>query len=43
MGIDEELMNVVFDTGSDWLAVEGKGCKNCLGNLYDGSKGTKVG
>jgi hypothetical protein len=35
-------VNVIFDTGSDWLAVEGKGCSSCLGNLFDGSKGKQI-
>ena len=29
------LMDVVFDTGSDWLVVEGATCTNCQGNTYD--------
>ena len=28
-------MDVVFDTGSDWLVVEGKNCSNCEGNTYN--------
>jgi len=29
------LMDVVYDTGSDWLVVEGSDCINCEGNTYD--------
>ena len=29
------LMDVVYDTGSDWLVVEGHECVNCQGNVYD--------
>ena len=28
-------MDVVYDTGSDWLVVEGIDCFNCEGNIYD--------
>ena len=28
-------MDVVYDTGSDWLTVEGMDCSNCEGNTYD--------
>lgn len=27
-------MQVVFDTGSDWLVVESGMCKTCLGNKF---------
>ena len=27
-------MEVVYDTGSDWLTVEGSNCGACQGNLY---------
>ena len=30
-------MDVVYDTGSDWLVMEGSSCSNCEGNLYDPS------
>ena len=29
------LMDVVYDTGSDWLVVEGSDCGNCEGNKYN--------
>jgi hypothetical protein len=28
-------MDMIFDTGSDWLVVEGATCTNCDGNTYD--------
>jgi len=28
-------MDIVYDTGSDWLVVEGSECSNCEGNTYD--------
>jgi len=37
-------MDVVFDTGSDWLVVEGFGCSNCQGNTFNGDlSGTPKG
>ena len=38
------LMDVVYDTGSDWLVVEGSDCASCEGNTYDtaNSDGTPV-
>lgn len=29
------LMDVVYDTGSDWLVIEGSDCTDCEGNKYD--------
>ena len=28
-------MDVVYDTGSDWLVVEGHECSSCEGNTYN--------
>ena len=28
-------MDVVYDTGSDWLVTEGHKCSNCDGNTYN--------
>ena len=28
-------MDVVYDTGSDWLTIEGAPCTECQGNTYD--------
>ena len=43
MGRQYVRMDVVFDTGSDWLTVEGQDCIGCDGNLFDGNvSGTYV-
>ena len=34
MGSDNQPMEVVWDTGSDWLTVEGDFCSQCQGNTY---------
>jgi len=31
-------MNVVYDTGSDWLVVQGTNCSNCKGDLFNATK-----
>lgn len=31
-------MDVVYDTGSDWLTIEGAECRVCGGNLFDHHK-----
>ena len=36
-------LDVIFDTGSDWLVVESHECSNCDGNTYDTSQSTAVG
>lgn len=28
-------LDVVYDTGSDWLVVEGNTCSNCQGDTYN--------
>lgn len=35
IGAKEEPMNVLFDTASDWLMLQGKDCRNCEGNPFD--------
>jgi hypothetical protein len=35
MGLQQKPMNVVFDTGSDWLVVQGTNCTNCQGDLFN--------
>lgn len=35
MGTSQQEFDVVYDTGSDWLVVDGETCKNCPGNKYD--------
>ena len=38
MGSKRKEMDFVFDTTSDWLAVEGHKCKDCTGNVFDASQ-----
>jgi hypothetical protein len=38
MGQQREEMNIVFDTTSDWLAIEGHLCEECTGNVFDTTK-----
>ena len=40
MGTENKAMDVVFDTGSDWLLVEGSDCASCEGSVYDPSTST---
>lgn len=35
MGSRLQEMNVVYDTGSDWLVIKADDCSNCVGNLYN--------
>ena len=35
-------MNVLFDTGSDWVVVEDVDCLTCEGNKYDARQGEKI-
>lgn len=35
MGTQQHQFDVIYDTGSDWLIVEGSGCENCPGNTYN--------
>ena len=35
VGESDSRQNVLFDTGSDWLVLEGRDCKNCKDNKYD--------
>ena len=36
-------MDVIFDTGSDWLVIEDTLCEECEGNTFNGRTGTRVG
>ena len=36
-------MDVVFDTGSDWLVIESHLCDTCEGNTYDTTASTIIG
>ena len=35
IGESDQEMKVIYDTGSDWLLIEGRGCESCAGALYD--------
>jgi hypothetical protein len=37
MGQSRTVLDVVYDTGSDWLSIEGSNCSNCQGDTFDGS------
>ena len=44
MGEAGTAMDVVYDTGSDWLVIEGIECDNCQGNTFNPEvSGTQVG
>ena len=38
LGSQGHAMNVIFDSASDWLIIEGSECGTCEGNVYDISK-----
>ena len=40
MGTGQVALDVVYDTGSDWVVVEGETCGNCEGNTYDPESST---
>lgn len=40
VGESDQEIKVLFDTGSDWLVVEGRDCENCLGARYDPNTST---
>lgn len=35
VGESDQEIKVLFDTGSDWLLVEGRDCETCKGAKYD--------
>jgi len=35
MGMSQTNMSVVFDTGSDWMVVQGSTCVNCEGGVFN--------
>mmetsp|Transcript_40807 Transcript_40807/g.29447 ORF Transcript_40807/g.29447 Transcript_40807/m.29447 type:complete len:220 (+) Transcript_40807:50-709(+) len=37
MGSESEEIQVVYDTGSDWLTVESANCRSCFGDNFDQS------
>ena len=40
MGSQKAPMDVIFDTASDWLVVEGELCTSCQGDTYKASEST---
>jgi hypothetical protein len=43
MGTEGKPMDVVFDTGSDWLSIHGTECEDCDGDKFDSyGSGTRV-
>ena len=37
-GSQQVEFDVIYDTGSDWVTVEGKNCTNCKGDTYDSTQ-----
>ena len=35
-------MNVIFDSGSDWLVIQDRACETCNGSKYDGKNETRT-
>ena len=35
VGESNQEMKLIYDTGSDWMVVEGRDCKDCEGARYD--------
>ena len=35
VGSESQAMNLIWDTGSDWLMVESADCTNCNGDTFD--------
>lgn len=35
VGESDQELKVLFDTGSDWLLLEGRDCESCLASKYD--------
>jgi hypothetical protein len=42
MGDTFTPMDVIFDTGSDWLAIEGFECVSCEGNTFNAERSGKI-
>ena len=42
MGSQKTPMDVIFDTASDWLSVEGELCDTCEGDVYQISDSSKA-
>jgi hypothetical protein len=42
MGAEQNIIDVVYDTGSDWLVIPDWDCLSCDGNRHDSSNATPV-
>ena len=42
MGLESKILDLVFDTGSDWLVVPDMDCVNCDGQKFDNSESEVV-
>lgn len=42
MGLESKILDLVFDTGSDWLVVPDVDCVNCDGQKFDNSESEVV-
>jgi len=42
MGESKKVIDVVFDTGSDWLVIPDSDCISCKGQKYDSSESVPV-
>ena len=40
VGSNGQVMEVIFDTSTDWLALQGIDCEKCEGNTYNSSRST---
>jgi hypothetical protein len=40
VGTPPQKLEVIYDTGSDWLVIEAKDCTSCLNHTYDSSAST---
>jgi hypothetical protein len=42
MGESKQVIDVVFDTGSDWLVIPDADCISCKGEKYDSSNSVPI-
>ena len=42
MGAEQNIIDVVYDTGSDWLVIPDIDCLTCDGNRHDSSSATPI-
>jgi hypothetical protein len=40
-GSQQVEFDVIYDTGSDWVTIEGKNCTNCKGDTYDSTQSSE--